>query len=79
MDALRALGRVDMRWALAFYVLALDLWCIFLLARAATSLRQKVLWAVVILLCPVLGCVLWYVMGPKPDVRRRERSRGGNA
>lgn len=79
MEALRSLGRVDLRWALGFYVLALDLWCIFLLARAPTSVRQKVLWSLVILLCPVLGCVLWYVMGPKPDVRRRERSRGGNA
>lgn len=72
MEALRSLGRIDMRWALVFYVLALDLWCIFLLARASASLSQKALWTAVIVLCPVLGCVLWYVLGPKPDVRRWE-------
>lgn len=78
MDPIRAAGRVDMRWALVAYVAALDLWCLYLLARAPTSLRQKTLWSLVILLCPVLGCVLWYVLGPKPDVRRREGSPGGS-
>ena len=68
-----------MRWALVAYVAALDLWCIYLLARASASLRQKTLWSLVILLCPVLGCVLWYVLGPKPDVGRRERSRSGSS
>lgn len=76
MEALRELGRVDMRWALAAYVAAVDLWCIVLLARAPASPRRKVLWALVVLLCPLLGCVFWYVLGPTPEVSGTETPTG---
>lgn len=67
MDALLDFAaRVDSRWVLAATLLVLDLWCIGLLLASGGSRRSKVLWSGVILLCPIIGCVLWYVLGPKP-------------
>ena len=77
MDAiLDAAARVDTRWVLAVTLLLLDLWCIGLLLRSDGSVRSRVLWAAVILLCPVIGCVLWYVLGPKPDLLPEEEVGG---
>lgn len=57
---------LDTRWVLAAYLVALDAWSIGLLVRSDGSRREKVLWSGVIVLCPIVGCVLWYVLGPKP-------------
>jgi ammonia channel protein AmtB len=57
---------VDSRWVLAATLLVLDLWCIGLLLASDGSVRSKLLWSAIILLCPIIGCVLWYVLGPKP-------------
>lgn len=59
-------ARVDTRIALLVFLLALDLWVLGLVHRADASRREKALWTVVVLACPVVGCVLWYVLGPKP-------------
>jgi len=76
---LDAAARIDTRWVLAVTLLLLDLWCIGLLLRSDGSPRSKVLWAGVILLCPVVGCVLWYVLGPKPDMLPEEAGESGTA
>lgn len=77
MDALLdAAARIDSRWVLAATLLLLDAWCIGLLLRSGGSRRSKLLWAVVILLCPVVGCVLWYVLGPKPRMVPEEEPGG---
>lgn len=59
---------LDSRWVLAAYLAALDVWSVGLLVRSDGSRREKVLWTAVIVLCPVVGCVLWYVLGPKPEL-----------
>ena len=59
---------LDTRWVLAAYLAALDIWSVGLLLRSDGSRREKVLWTAVIVLCPIVGCVLWYVLGPKPDI-----------
>ena len=73
---LDAAARLDTRWVLAGTLALLDLWCIGLLLRSDGSLRSKLLWAGVILLCPIVGCVLWYVLGPKPDLLPEEEPAG---
>ena len=78
MDALlSAAAGVDSRWVLAVTLLLLDLWCIGLLLRSDGSPRSKLLWAGIIVLCPIVGCVLWYVLGPKPDMLPEEERAGG--
>lgn len=61
---------VDMRLALLVYLVALDVWVLSLLVRSEGSRREKALWSAVVLLCPVVGCVLWYVLGPTPRLVR---------
>lgn len=64
------LGALDSRWLLVAFLLALDLWAIGLVSASRAGRREKVLWTVVILLCPIIGCLLWYVLGPKPWLLR---------
>lgn len=66
MPGLSELAEIDTRIALAVFIAAIDLWSVGLLLRSDGSRREKALWSVVILLCPIVGCVLWYVLGPKP-------------
>lgn len=61
-------ARIDTRIALAVYVVALDTWAVWYIIRSEASPRDKWLWAAIVLLCPILGCVLWGVLGPKPEL-----------
>ena len=76
LPSLEDLAAVDNRLALAAFVAAIDLWSVGLLLRSEGSRREKALWTVVILLCPIVGCVLWYVLGPKPRLVPPEATEG---
>lgn len=68
-----AVGSVDSRWLLLAFLGALDAWAIALVLTSRAGGREKALWVAVILLCPIVGCLLWYVLGPKPNLVREER------
>lgn len=70
-ELVSVVSRLDMRWVLAGLLLALDVWCIGLVSRAGATRRDRWLWVGIILLCPMIGCMFWYVLGPKPDMLRR--------
>lgn len=74
MSATDTLLSIDTRWVLVALLLVLDLWAISLIVRARPPWREALLWSAIILLCPIIGCLFWYVLGPKPDLRR-ERPR----
>lgn len=63
-----AVGTVDSRWLLLAFLLALDAWAIALVFSSRARLKEKLLWTGVLLLCPIVGCLLWYVLGPKPQL-----------
>ncbi len=46
-------------------VLILDIWAIIRVIGSPASTGRKVLWVVVIILLPVLGFILWLLLGPK--------------
>jgi hypothetical protein len=46
-------------------VLIADVWAIVNIMQSGVSTDRKVIWIVVVLLLPVLGVILWYVLGPK--------------
>ncbi len=46
-------------------ILIADIWAIISTAQSAASTGMKVFWIVVILLLPLLGFILWLIMGPK--------------
>lgn len=62
------MSAVDTRWALVAFLLAIDLWAVGLISRSSASAAQKVIWSAVVVVCPIVGCVYWYVVGPKPEI-----------
>ncbi len=53
---------------LGLLVLALDIWAIVKVLGSAAPTGQKVLWVLLILLLPVVGLVLWALLGPNRPV-----------
>nr|WP_198677960.1 PLD nuclease N-terminal domain-containing protein [Aliidiomarina shirensis] len=50
---------------LGLIVLILDIYAIVGTVQSGASTGNKVLWIVIILLMPVIGFVLWFLLGPK--------------
>lgn len=52
-------------------ILILDIWAIVSIAQSSASTGTKVLWIVLVLLLPVLGLILWLLLGPRGGGRVR--------
>lgn len=50
---------------LGFIILVLDIWAIVNIIRSNQSLGTTVLWIVLILILPVVGLIIWFLLGPK--------------
>ncbi|MGH8446388.1 MAG: PLDc N-terminal domain-containing protein [Solimonas sp.] len=46
-------------------VLVADIWAIVSVVQSALSTGKKVLWILLILFLPVLGFILWFLVGPR--------------
>ena len=46
-------------------VLIADVWAIINISQSGATTGQKVLWIVIVILLPVLGFILWLLLGPK--------------
>lgn len=46
-------------------ILIADIWAIVSTVQSAASTGKKVLWIILILLLPVLGLLLWLLLGPR--------------
>lgn len=57
-------------------ILALDIWAIISVVRSDASGGKKILWVLLIVILPVLGLILWGIMGPRGN-RPDERSSIG--
>jgi hypothetical protein len=44
-------------------ILALDIWAIIQIIQGGGTTERKILWVVVILILPVIGLILWLLMG----------------
>lgn len=56
---------IEVGGLLGFIVLVLDIWAIVRVLQSGASTGSKVLWVVLILLMPVVGLILWWLMGPR--------------
>lgn len=56
---------IDPRVVLLVLLAALDLWAVTLVLFSSAARREKLLWVAVILLCPIIGCLFWFPLGPK--------------
>lgn len=46
-------------------VLIADVWAIVNISQSTATTGTKVLWIVLVILLPVLGFILWLLLGPK--------------
>ena len=50
-------------------VLIADVWAIVSIVQSAASTGKKVLWIVLVLLLPIVGLILWFLLGPRVGKR----------
>jgi hypothetical protein len=50
-------------------VLAADIWAIINIFQSGVSNGKKVLWTLLVLLLPVVGLIIWLLLGPRGGKR----------
>ncbi|WP_079201753.1 PLDc N-terminal domain-containing protein [Pseudomonas sp. CC6-YY-74] len=50
-------------------ILALSIWAIINIVKSNTEVGKKVLWVLLILFLPVIGLIIWALLGPRGSVR----------
>ena len=61
------LGQYGGLWGLL--VLIADVWAIVSIVQSSVKTEVKILWVVIVALLPVIGFILWYLIGPKSGRR----------
>jgi len=56
---------IEVGGLLGLIILILDVYAIVKVIGSSASTGSKVLWVVLILLLPVVGLILWALLGPK--------------
>ena len=56
---------VQVNGLIGLLILAADIWAIVSVVQSAASTGKKVLWILLILILPVLGLILWFLLGPR--------------
>ena len=46
-------------------VLALDIWALVSIINSRVSTGHKVMWALLVLVLPVVGFIIWFFAGPR--------------
>ncbi|WP_226782988.1 PLDc N-terminal domain-containing protein [Oceaniglobus trochenteri] len=46
-------------------VLILDIWALVAIINSRASTGAKVLWALLVLILPVIGFIIWFFAGPR--------------
>lgn len=54
---------------LGLVILALDIWAILSVIKSSAESGIKVLWILLIVLLPVLGLIIWALMGPRGTIK----------
>ena len=56
---------IDIGGIFGLLVLIADVWAIVSIVQSAASTGKKVLWIVLVLVLPVIGLILWFLLGPR--------------
>jgi len=56
---------IELSGIFGLLILIADIWAIVSIAQSGASTGKKVLWIVLVLLLPVLGLILWFLLGPR--------------
>jgi succinate dehydrogenase/fumarate reductase cytochrome b subunit len=52
-------------------ILIADIWAIINIFQSSASNEKKLIWIVAVVLLPLLGLILWYLLGPGSPGKRR--------
>jgi hypothetical protein len=53
------------RGILGVLILAGDIWAIINIFQSSVSNVKKLIWTLVVVLLPLLGLILWFLLGPR--------------
>jgi len=56
---------IELRSVIGLLILIADVWAIVNIAQSGAPTGKKVLWIVLVLVLPVLGLILWFLLGPR--------------
>lgn len=56
---------VQVNGLIGLVILALDIWAIVSIVQSSASTGKKVLWILLVLILPVVGLILWFLLGPR--------------
>ena len=56
---------VEVGGIIGLLILIADIWAIVSTVQSGASTGAKVLWIVLILILPILGLILWFLLGPR--------------
>jgi len=54
---------------ISLIIFALDIWAIINVVRSQADTLKKVLWVALIALLPVVGLIIWALMGPRGNMK----------
>lgn len=50
---------------LGILILVADIWALINIVSSPAPAGEKTLWALLVILLPVIGLILWFLLGPK--------------
>jgi succinate dehydrogenase/fumarate reductase cytochrome b subunit len=50
---------------LGIIILFLDIWVIINVMQSSATANMKAFWIIIVLLLPIIGVVLWFLLGPR--------------
>ena len=50
-------------------ILILNIWAIISIVKSSAEVGKKILWVLLILFLPVIGLIIWALLGPRGSVR----------
>ena len=51
---------------IGFLILVADIYAILQITKSTAGHGKQALWIAIVLVLPVLGLIIWYLLGPKP-------------
>jgi len=61
---------VEIRGIAGLLILVADVWAIINISQSGASTGRKVAWIVLVLVLPVAGFIIWFLLGPRTPKNR---------
>ena len=55
---------MEVNGILGLIILILDIFAIFKIVQSSESTGKKIIWALLVIILPVIGLVIWFIAGP---------------